>query len=287
MMKNNFNNITVGFVGLGLIGGSIARALKARTDCTIMAYSRTRERLIEAKTDGNIDIILNDIGNDFCQCDFIFLCAPVEYNNQYIKQLAPFIKEGCILTDVGSVKTPIHNAAKQFNLENVFIGGHPMAGSEKTGYACSNANLLNGAIYAITPTKETSKEMLSRYISFVEFLNATPLVMDCETHDRSVAGISHVPHIIAASLVNLVQKCDDSFGNMHRMAAGGFKDITRIASSSAEVWQQICACNKKAICTILRQYIDMLTDITDDLEADRFEVISELFESAKKYRSSF
>lgn len=286
-MNNDFNNITVGFIGFGLIGGSIARALKAQKSCTIMAYSRTKQKLLDAKGDGNIDLILDEIGNDFRRCDFIFLCTPVEYNNLYLTKIAPFIGNNCILTDVGSVKAPIHKEVLRLGLEECFIGGHPMAGSEKTGYANSSANLLNGAIYAITPTDKTTHAALERYTALVELMGATPLVMDCEAHDKSVAGISHVPHLIAASLVNLIKDCDDAAGNMHKMAAGGFKDITRIASSSAEVWQQICASNRKAICALLKQYTDVLSHITASLEAGNDDVICDLFMRAKEYRDSF
>lgn len=286
-MNNDFNNITVGFIGFGLIGGSIARALKSKTSCTIIAYSRSKQPLLAAKSDSNIDIILDDITEDFKKCDFIFLCTPVEYNNHYLSKIAPFINEECILTDVGSVKSPIHKEVSSLGLEDCFIGGHPMAGSEKTGYTNSSASLLNGAIYAVTPTPKTTQFKLNRYTDLVELIGAAPLVMDCSTHDHSVAGISHVPHIIAGALVNLVEDNDDNSHNMHRMAAGGFKDITRIASSSPEVWQQICSSNKDAICKLMREYIASLTAITDKLEANDATVIADLFVKSKAYRDTF
>ena len=138
-----------------------------------------------------------------------------------------------------------------------------MAGSEKTGYSNASDILLENAFYAITPTKSTTKDMLARYIELVKLTGAIPVVLEPEHHDYSVAGISHVPHIIAASLVNLIKHSDDENGTMKLLAAGGFKDITRIASSSPEMWEQICTTNTDAIVKLLGDYIDYLTKIKD------------------------
>ena len=139
---------TIGFIGLGLIGGSIARGIKrANPDTTIMAYMRTRSRLEQAKADGIIDVILDGIGEELRQCDLIFLCTPVEYNAQYLSSIRPYLKPGALLTDVGSTKTDIHEAVTRLGMEQVFVGGHPMAGSEKTGYENSTDHLLENAYY--------------------------------------------------------------------------------------------------------------------------------------------
>ena len=234
------NTLTVGFIGLGLIGGSIAKVLKKnRPDIYTIAYNRSEAPLKQALADGVIDKA-GRIDEAFLECDFIFLCTPVEYNSVYLRKLIPFIKKGCIVTDVGSVKGYIHRTVSELGLEECFIGGHPMAGSEKTGYANASDILLENAFYAITPTKATTQDMLARYIELVKLTGAIPVVLDPEHHDYSVAGISHVPHIIAASLVNLIKHSDDKNGTMKLLAAGGFKDITRIASSSPEMWEQIC-----------------------------------------------
>ncbi len=284
----NFDNLTVGFIGFGLMGGSIARSLKQQiNNCRIMVYSRSQAPLMRAYEDGNIDVILPQIGSEFLECDFIFLCTPVEFNNYYLDLIKPYVSDNCILTDVGSVKGPIHKDVDAKGLTRVFIGGHPMAGSEKSGYDNSSATLLNGAIYVVTPTKDTSPEALARYVELIKLTGAVPLVTNCDDHDFAVAGISHLPHLIAASLVNLVRDNDDSQSNMHTMAAGGFKDITRIASSSAEVWQQICEANKNAISTLLGRYINSLTALKNNIDTDNFDSVYELFTESKKYRDTF
>ena len=280
------NTLTVGFIGIGLIGGSIAKVLKKnRPDIYIIAFNRSRASLEQALADDVIDKAA-DIGEDFSVCDFIFLCTPVEYNSVYLAKLKPFVKKGCIVTDVGSVKGYIHNTVKELDMEDCFIGGHPMAGSEKTGYAHSTDILLENAFYAITPTPLTTEEMLNRYVELVKLTGAIPVVLNPEIHDYSVAGISHVPHIIAASLVNLVKHSDDVNGTMKLLAAGGFKDITRIASSSPEMWEQICTTNTDAIVKLLGDYITYLSDIKDTISSKKHEAISAFFDEARQYRNS-
>ncbi|MBQ5599265.1 MAG: prephenate dehydrogenase/arogenate dehydrogenase family protein, partial [Lachnospiraceae bacterium] len=229
---------TIGFIGLGLIGGSIARGLKrANKNLTIMAYMRTTSKLVQAKEEGIVDVILHGIDETLSQCDMIFLCTPVEFNASYLEQIRPFLKPGAILTDVGSTKTNIHKLVTQMNMEDVFVGGHPMAGSEKTGYENSTDHLLENAYYIISPTEKNTTEQIERMKQIVIALRAIPLVLDYEEHDYSVAAISHLPHLIASSLVKLVKDNDGETEVMKRIAAGGFKDITRIASSSPVMWE--------------------------------------------------
>lgn len=281
-------NLNIGFIGLGLIGGSIARILKIKMpECVITAYSRSSQPLLEAKADGNIDIITDSIDASFADCDYIFLCTPVQYNSEYLSKLKPVIGTDCIITDVGSVKEYIHDSVKELDMEACFIGGHPMAGSEKTGYSNSSAYLLENAYYAVTPTTKTSKAKLDEYVELVKLMGAIPVVVDYREHDYSVAGISHVPHLIASSLVNLIKDSDSSEGLMKRLAAGGFKDITRIASSSPEMWEQICMTNTKAIISLLEDYIASLDRIKEKLAANDSEFIYDLFSTSREYRNSF
>lgn len=277
----------VAFIGLGLIGGSIARGLKrVQPDITIMAYMRTRSKLEQAKKDGIVDVILDGIGDELKSCDFIFLCTPVEYNAQYLSAVRPFLKEGAIVTDVGSTKTDIHEHVQILGMEGVFIGGHPMAGSEKTGYENSTDHLLENAYYIITPTALSRKEDVRQLVKVAEMIGAIPIVLDYHHHDQITAAISHLPHVIASSLVNLVKDSDSEEGLMKRLAAGGFKDITRIASSSPEMWEQICMTNRKNLAAILREYIGSLEKTLEELEQGNHEALYELFETSRDYRNS-
>lgn len=278
---------TIAFIGLGLIGGSIARKIKqVHPDTCIMAYTRTRSTLEAAKEDGTIDLILDGIDGTLSRCDLIILCTPVSYNAEYLRTIRPYMKPGCLITDVGSTKTAIHEEVISLGMEDCFIGGHPMAGSERTGYACSKANLLENAYYVITPTAKSRQEDIDRMVSFARDLTALPLVLDYRQHDYSVAAISHVPHLIAAGLVNLVADSDSEEQVMKRIAAGGFKDITRIASSSPVMWEQICLTNRENIISLLQDYIRSMQQIVADLEANNGQAIYDCFERSGVYRSS-
>lgn len=279
---------TFGFIGLGLIGGSIARGLRrANKDITIMAYMRTRSKLEQAKADGTIDMILDGIDETLSACDVIFLCTPVEYNAVYLEKVRPFLKPGALITDIGSTKTDIHQAVERLDYEDVFVGGHPMAGSEKTGYESSTDHLLENAYYIITPTKKSTPEQIDRIRQVALAIGALPIVLDYHEHDFSVAAISHLPHLVASSLVNLVHDNDSKDEIMKRLAAGGFKDITRIASSSPVMWEQICMTNTENILTLLKRYIASLESICDTLEHHDGSAIHRMFEESGKYRSSF
>lgn len=279
---------TFGFIGLGLIGGSIARGLRrANKDITIMAYMRTRSKLEQAKADGTIDIILDGIDETLSACDVIFLCTPVEYNAVYLEKVRPFLKPGALITDIGSTKTDIHQAVERLGYEDVFVGGHPMAGSEKTGYESSTDHLLENAYYIITPTKKSTPEQIDRIRQVALGIGALPIVLDYHEHDFSVAAISHLPHLVASSLVNLVHDNDSKDEIMKRLAAGGFKDITRIASSSPVMWEQICMTNTVNISRLLQDYIDALGVVQKELQEHDSSSLYTFFDGARAYRDSF
>lgn len=277
-----------GFIGLGLIGGSIAKALKEHhTQITIYAYDTNPETLALAKEDGVADEVSERIDGHFSACDVIFLCAPVSRNDENLLRLKEFLSEDCILTDVGSVKTGIHSQIAKAGLERLFIGGHPMAGSERYGYVNSKAKLLENAYYILTPTPSVSGEKLSFYKELITSVGAIPLVLSCEEHDYVTAAVSHLPHVIAASLVNLVRDSDSAEGIMKMIAAGGFKDITRIASSSSTMWQQICLANTENISALLNTYIHMLERVKEQIDARMEQEIFDFFHAARIYRDSF
>lgn len=282
-------NITCGFIGLGLIGGSIARALKNKynNDITIIAYDIDNTALSLANEQGVADITTSSIDDNFTSCDYLFLCAPVENNNNNLLQLKKYISPDCILTDVGSVKSGIHTQIAASGLSNQFIGGHPMAGSERTGFANSKARLLENAYYILTPSSTIAKEKVQAYSDLVKSMGAIPLVLDATQHDYVTAAVSHLPHVIASSLVNLVKNSDSSEGVMKMIAAGGFKDITRIASSSSDMWQQICTTNSANISELLGKYIDDLSAIKESIDSKNSSELRSFFESARNYRDSF
>ena len=281
-------NMKLGFIGLGLIGGSIAKALKqAEPEYELIAYDIDERALMLAVKEGVITQALSEVNEAFGECDVVFLCAPVTQNDANLQKLAGYLKKDAILTDVGSVKGDIHTHIESMGLSDRFIGGHPMAGSEKTGYENARANLFENAYYMITPTKQTTEEALEQYKTLVKKTGAIPLVLSPEKHDYVTGAISHLPHVIAASLVNLIREEDKQDGVMKMIAAGGFRDITRIASSSPAMWEAICMTNTENIVKLLDAYIESLQSIRKTIGDQDSEKIYEFFSHARDYRDSF
>lgn len=282
------DNLTFGFIGLGLIGGSIAKAIRqVYPKCDILAYDINQDATNLAVSEGIVNTALTTIDSSISACDYLFLCAPVSFNDENLKKVSQFISKDCLLTDVGSVKTAIHKHIEQLGLENHFIGGHPMAGSERTGYVNSKALLLENAYYILTPTTKVSSEKIEHYQNLVTSLGAIPMILTYQQHDYVTAAISHLPHVIASSLVNLIHDSDSDDGIMKLIAAGGFKDITRIASSSPAMWQQICMTNTENIDILLTDYIESLKAIQKQIRSQKETSIYDFFDDARKYRDSF
>ena len=280
--------LTLGFCGLGLIGGSIARAAREKhPGVRIVAWDPDSTSLSEACQDGVVDTTGNGPGPLFTDCDVVFLCAPVEYNAENLKKIAPFLKPGAILTDVGSVKGDIHSHVREYGLSYRFIGGHPMTGSERVGYRNSRAQLLENAYYILAPEQELPAEHALWMEDFVRSLGAIPLVLDCRRHDMATAAVSHVPHVLSAALVRLVRDSDDQEGLLRTLAAGGFKDITRITASSPVMWEQICMTNTDNIRELLHRCMDSLTEFDKLLDRQDSEAIRNWFDEARQYRESF
>jgi len=279
---------TVGFVGFGLIAGAMAHALKeSGKEYSIIATSRRLDPVIQAKDDGIVDIIALGVDKTFAQCDMVVLSTPVITITEYMKTIKAIVKPDCIITDIGSVKTVIHEAAKECDIDKQFIGGHPMAGSEKTGYANSNSSIIRGARFIITPTEYTMDDKIEFMKEFAKDLGMRPLVMDYKIHDRTVAAISHVPHLLSSALVHVVADNDDKDNHMQLLAAGCFRDMSRVAASSPEMWEQISLTNSEAISDILGQYITMLEDIKKNIDEKKPGYVADLFEMSKAYREDF
>lgn len=277
----------IGFIGLGLIGGSLARAVKrVHPDLELTAFDTDAKMLELAEKEHIITCGSTCLDSSLKHCDILFLCTPVSTIPSYLEEIKPFLWDGCIVTDVGSVKGIIHDAVKKAGISSYFIGGHPMAGSEKTGFQSANDRLFENAYYLLTPSNEIPQSKLDCLSELLSSLGALPLVLSPVLHDEITAAVSHVPHIIASSLVNLLRQNDTPEGLMKLTAAGGFKDITRIASSSSAMWQQICLSNQSAILKMLDQYIALLEKFRSDIAGQEEQQIYDAFSKAKDYRNS-
>ena len=284
----DFNSLSCSFIGLGLIGGSIAKALRnTYPGIRLTAYDPDNACILQALDEQVLTQGESGLTDALFDCDFLFLCAPVIHNDSMLSNIKKHLKPGTILTDVGSVKQTTHAAIEEAGLSHVFIGGHPMAGSEKTGFANANPLLLENAYYILTPTTQVDPDKVSVLKELIAGIGALPLILPYDKHDYITAAVSHLPHIISACLVNLVEKSDDAEGLMKMIAAGGFKDITRISSSSPVMWQSICLTNTKNIRNLLDIYIKDLETVRKELDTRSSQELYDLFDSAKEYRDSF
>ncbi len=278
---------SISFIGLGLIGGSIAKAIKKyHPEIKLYGHASHASTLQDAFNDeviSNRDFLPLE---ELAKSDIIFLCAPVGNNIEYLCKLAPIVPKTTLITDIGSVKGGIESKAKMLGLSSQFIGGHPMTGSEKDGYSNSLAMLLENAYYILTENDEIDPKRFKEFAGFISSLGAITLKASPKLHDHATAAISHLPHIIAASLVKYVHDCDTDDGFMRTIAAGGFKDITRIASSSPVMWQNICMDNKDELLATLSSYEDTLRfakKLINDGDPDK---LNSFFQESKDYRDS-
>lgn len=278
----------VGIIGLGLIGGSIAKALKYRCGISdIVAVNRNADVLKQAFNEGIINAYDTNISSVFKGCDIVFICTPVDKIFDFAEKLTNFVSRDCIVTDVGSTKNTIYNSMKKIEDKILFIGGHPMTGSEKFRYQASKEHLFENAYYIITPNENVPKDKVEAFKNLTISFGAIPVIISPNLHDYTVAAISHVPHIIAAALVNTVKALDNNENHMHLLAAGGFKDITRIASSNAEMWKSICIENKNEIINVLTEVENVIKSFKNSLSESYDKEIFNYFEAARNYRNSF
>ena len=281
----NFHN--VGFIGLGLIGGSIAKAIKKKyPDSRIIAHAKNEETICAAFADNIIDNDTFCSVEEFGKCDLLFHCVPIQINIDYLLQLKPVLNQNCVLTDVGCIKGDMQNAIEKLHLSEQFIGGHPMTGSEKIGYANSSNLLLENAYYILTPNQKCLSHKCETFSDYIASLGSIPLMMSPQEHDFDTAAISHLPHILASSLVHLVKSLDNESESMKLIAAGGFRDITRIASSSPVMWQNICLTNRTSILKLMDLYHNQFHVFYNAVEQNDSKALLKLFSEAKNYRDS-
>lgn len=281
----NQSRITI--IGLGLIGGSIAKALHDKLAFRHIIGVDTDKRALEAALEqGIITDGLTAPNAGVYSSDIIFVCTPVKHTFRTITELAPHVKDTCIITDTGSTKEEITELVNGMIKPPCFIGGHPMAGTERSGFANSYAHLFENAYYVLTPCESTTSDALAKLTAIVEGVGAIPIVMSAQEHDVATGGISHVPHVIAAALVNLVRDMDKDKGKMRLLAAGGFRDITRIASADPAMWENIVFSNKAHIIEIVRRFQKILDSFTLRLQNDEANEIYNFFEEAGQFRDS-
>ncbi len=249
-----FKRVTI--IGLGLMGGSLGLAIKALDDkIKVVGVARRKEVIDEALKIGAIDEGSLDIGEGVRGADLIILAIPVGSMLQKVQEMLNDLADGTIITDVGSTKeSVVRNIEAIIPKSAHFIGGHPMTGSEKDGISAANADLFKSAYYILTPTEKTSSEAFKRLHSLIAKISGRVIAIDPKKHDRLVASISHLPHLISAALVNLAKSGEEKEENLLLLAAGGFRDTTRIAAGNPDIWVDICLENDEAILAQIAEF---------------------------------
>lgn len=274
-------------IGLGLIGGSLALCIKnEHPNATIMGYDLSEKQSQLGKMLGVIDEIIDDIPEGAAKADLILIATPVKEVERIIELLCDVpLKEHVIISDAGSTKLEIVKKAVCLKEKGItFIGGHPMAGSHKSGVTAAKSILFENAFYLLTPEKDTSMEEVEKLQSWLVGTKARFLQVMPEEHDYITGVISHFPHVIAASLVHQAEKTSLKQNLITRLAAGGFRDITRIASSSPEMWRDISLHNKTVLIELLQEWQNEMDKIAQMLQEENEEEIYKYFFQAKRFR---
>ena len=276
-------------IGIGLLGGSLGLAIKQRQLAQkVDGYVRRTVSIAECSQFGVVDHATRDIHRAVQGADMIFFCTPIAQMKPLCLEMLPSLKQGAVVTDVGSVKGAVVQELEAVVAEagGHFIGSHPMAGAEKTGVSAARADLFNNAICVVTPTPKSDSMALKTTVEFWKSLNSRVMQMTPDLHDDMVCRSSHLPHVIAAELANYV------LSPIHQkeqsmLCATGFRDTTRIASGSPEMWRDIVLANRKNLHRVLGVFIEDLQEFLLAVEKGDIEAINDFFNTAKQRRDAW
>jgi len=271
-------------VGVGLLGGSVAKAARAGGLARrIIGVGRDAERLRPAVDDGTLDAAVTDLAAGVREADFVLLAAPVLAIEGLLERVWRAAPDGALITDVGSTKRNIVRAAERLAATRSlrFVGSHPLAGSEQAGYSVARADLFRGATVVVTPTEATELGALKKTTEFWEALGARVSSLDPETHDRTVAAISHLPHLIACALVDGAARVEPS---ALELAARGFRDTTRIAAGDPDMWTEIFLANRDALSATVEAFREALADLQRAIDAGQADALRAVLARIKATR---
>ncbi|MSU19927.1 MAG: prephenate dehydrogenase/arogenate dehydrogenase family protein [Pedosphaera sp.] len=276
-------------IGVGLLGGSLGLAIKQRGLAKkVEGFVRRPASIAECEQFGVVDRATCDLISAVEQADLVILCTPIAQMRELTEKMLPALRKEGIVTDVGSVKTSVVDDLETLvaGAGGHFIGSHPMAGAEKMGVSAARADLFNNAICAITPTVRSPTKAVRRVEDFWRSLGARPLKLSSELHDEFISRSSHLPHVVAAELANYV--LSPAYPKEQGLLCGnGFRDSTRIASGSPEMWRDIALANRKKLARVLGVFIEDLQEFQLALENADTKAVQEFFEVAKLRRDEW
>lgn len=285
-MNRFFDRVAI--IGVGLIGGSLGMAIIGRElALEVVGVDLDEEYLQMAAKMGAVHRGVVSPAEGVKDADLVVISTPVGLTGDILKEIAPHLKPGVLVTDVGSTKAQIVQSAMELLPTGIdFIGGHPMAGSEQAGVAGADRYLFENAVYILTATPQTTTQNITRLRNLLEAIGARVIEMDAEEHDMTVAGVSHLPHLVAAALVNTAGKLQSECEKIFMMAAGGFRDVTRIASGHPLMWRDICLTNKDKILRAMATFRQALDEFEEDITACNGDRLEQRFDRAKQLRAA-
>lgn len=281
--------LKLAIIGVGLIGGSLGLCLKdaLKDDIYITGNCRTQKSMDEAVAMGAVDFASADIEPVVRDADIVFLSPPVLQIVPMVEKILPYLKKGTIITDAGSTKQYIWEHLRQILPPDIYyIAGHPMTGREKSGVTAASKDLFAGKAYVIVEDTGAPPEAHLLLMNVLKHTRANFTTLDIAKHDRCAAVISHVPHITAAALVTLLNRTGDDLESCIKLIGGGFKDTTRIASSNADMWADICMTNGDAIADNLRNLQQILGEVIEAIDQHDRQAVHDYFAASKKRRDS-
>ena len=276
-------------IGIGLIGGSLSLALKqAGSVKHVVGFSRKASTRSEAMSLGVIDSAVSSIADAIQNADIVVLAVPVGAIADALISIAPYVKDNMIITDVGSVKSQVVDAAKLALGDKFrqFVPGHPIAGTEKNGPAAAFAELYQEHRVVLTPTEQTDEVAIKKVRNMWKAAGAEVSIMTAEHHDDVLAATSHLPHLLAFNLVDMLAEEGGDVAEVLRYAAGGFRDFSRIASSDPEMWRDISLTNSTAILSLLKKYQHQMSLLQQAIEQQDADYLIAVFERAKQARDT-
>lgn len=288
-MPQSFHIEQLTVIGVGLIGGSVARALKARGACgKVVGCGRSLDNLERALRLGVIDVIEQDVGCAVKDADVVVVAVPLGANPELFRKIEGALKPGAVVTDAGSAKGSVVRHAREtlHHALNAFVPGHPIAGSEQSGVEASLSGLFEGRCVILTPIRETAPEALACVRRLWKCMGAQVFEMSPEAHDQVLAATSHLPHLLAYTLMHTLLHTE-SKEQVFQFAAGGFRDFTRIASSDPVMWRDICLANRDAILAMLEKFDADIACISKRIREGDSEGILEFFSCAKAARDQY
>ena len=280
-----FKKVT--FIGFGLINSSLARVFKLKSLATqVCAYSRRKETRDKISNLNIVNLVYDDLVDSVKDSDLIVLGVPVGAMESIVGEISSSLKKGAILTDVGSVKKGLMDSILKKIPKNVhFIPGHPIAGTEKSGPEAGFVELFKGRWCILTPNENTSKQALEQVKYIWEEAGMKIAVMDAEYHDRVLAITSHIPHLVAFSIVGTVTELEDQLKTeVIKYSAGGFRDFTRIAASDPIMWRDVFLNNSDAVLEMLGRFIEDLTALQKSIRWQDGESLEKLFKKTREIR---